>query len=264
MDETAGRSPAKITDRFLAYLVDTLPFVAGFYSTLFLLIRVWRLLPDSPAIAGRVLAGWGSLYVLYLWVSNWTGETFGKQLLGIRVERMGSGPLGPGRALLRAVGVLLSTPLCNLGYLWAFVQSDSRTWHDLLAGSWVVEAGPKTREQSVRNALLAFVALGLVVIGGARYHFSRPTFSDRVAVEKAQEGLRVLARIEESYRARHGTYTDRLTDLALESGDGARFRDAMHGIFDPDYFRIQAASDRYVLSARARDRRRTVVSMAGP
>jgi len=74
----------------------------------------------------------------------------------------------------------------------------------------------------------------------------------------------VLARIEEAYKSGNGAYTYRLADLAAASGDPARFEESMRKIFDPNKFRIQANKSRYILKARALDRGRTEVTLAGP
>lgn len=236
---------AKVTDRFLAYLVDAVPFGLGY------------------GVVGRPWL-WVGLYVLYHSVGNAAGGTIGKRMLGLRVVRLDGTPLGAARSLARALGALLSTPLLNLGYLWALVRPDSRTWHDLLAGSRVVEAGPKSGARHVANALLALLLSAAVLGAGAWLHLLRPARADLEALSRAREGLGILARIEEAYKAGHGAYTDSLAELALASGDPALFREGLAGVFDERGFRLAATRDRYFISARARDRKRTTVRLEGP
>ena len=43
-----------------------------------------------------------------------------------------------------------------------------------------------------------------------------------------------------------------------------QFKSAMGDLFDPHQFKIAASDTRYAISARAKDRRRTVVTLSGP
>ena len=257
-------SPAKLTDRFLAYLLDTVPFVTGYYAGLILLIVRWQRWPNTPQTWNRVLLVWLCAYVSYHWIGNVLGATAGKWMMGLRVRRLDGGPLGAGRSLVRALGLLASTPLFNLGFLWAFFQADSRTWHDLLAGSQVTEARSKSAGESLLTAFLSFIVLAIILGATWWSYMIRPTPADLAAVSRARDGLKILARIEDKHKAASGTYSDKLAELAVASGDVERFKSALREIFDPNGFRIQADRERYVLQARAKDRRRTVVALSGP
>jgi uncharacterized RDD family membrane protein YckC len=246
-------------------LIDTFPFGIGYYASLILLVVRWHVLPGTPRVFHAAMLVWLAAYVLYHAVGNAIGCTVGKRLLGLRVVGLDGNRLGIGKAFIRALGLLLiSTPLFNLGCLWAFVNPQSRAWHDLLASSQVIESEPQSPAQSSVRALLAFLAFGAMLALIGWFYFFRQTPWDAAAIEKARNGLKVLAQIEEQYKAKNGTYTNRLADLAAASGDVDQFRQAMREIFDPDQFRIRAGKDRYVLGARAKDRRKTVVILAGP
>ncbi len=75
-----------------------------------------------------VVLGWG------LW-----GTTPGKRLLGLYVGLApnGSPGIGVGRALLRAVGYLVSAGLLGVGFLMVAFSSSKRGLHDLIAGTYV-------------------------------------------------------------------------------------------------------------------------------
>jgi len=243
---------AKLTDRFLAYLIDTIPFWIGYYLTV-------AAHPDQRLV---FVALWMGAYVLYHAAANMMGATIGKRLLGLKVTALDGGSLGPARSLVRALGLILSTPLFNLGFLWAFVNRDSRALHDLLASSRVVDAAPKSDQRSLVSASLASLALAAaltIIIWAA---FFRPTPDDLAAIDRARRGLRILAQLEEQYKAAHGQYTNQLSDLAEASGDVGEFVRSMGEIFEPNQFKIKAGHSRFVLRARAKDRRRTVVSLA--
>ena len=86
--------------------------------------------------------------------------------------------------------------------------------------------------------------------------------SDRDAVARAQEGLKVLAGFEELHKERTGGYTDSLVELAKTSGDVDTFHNLLLDIFDPDGFRFYATKTSYTLRARARDRRSTELEIS--
>jgi uncharacterized RDD family membrane protein YckC len=68
-----------------------------------------------------------------------SGQTVGKKAMNIRViDFAGGGPIGPGRALLRYVGRILSAIPCGLGYFWMLWDSEKQTWHDKIATTVVV------------------------------------------------------------------------------------------------------------------------------
>ncbi len=263
MDEQVPASPslAKITDRFLAYLLDTVPFGVGYHASAIYLIDVTHRLPESSRF--KLGVAWVGLYVLYHAVGNVLGGTVGKALMGLRL----AGPDGDrpsfGRSALRAFGLLLSTPM-NAGFLWAFLDRDSRTWHDLMAGTRVVETRPKTRAEALTTALASLVTLAGLLVVSLWANGLRPSSADLDAVARAQQGLAVLAEVQESFKATHGAYTNSLAELAVASGDVAQFKAAMGELFDPEKFLIAASETRYSITARARDRRRTPVSYSGP
>lgn len=79
----------------------------------------------------------GVLYYTYL--EGTTGQTLGKQALGIRViDLSGGGPIGFGRAFIRYIGRFVSAIVLLLGYLWMLWDKERQTWHDKFANSVVV------------------------------------------------------------------------------------------------------------------------------
>lgn len=265
MNEEAAAPPslAKITDRFLAYLLDTVPFGVGYHASSIYLISIAGRLPDEPASRFKLACSWMALYVVYHAVGNMAGGTIGKALMGLRVAGPDWDRPSALRSAARAMGLLLSTPL-NIGFLWAFVDRDSRTWHDLLAGTRVVEVRPKTQSESLVTALASLVTLfGLAVVSVWAQGLA-PTPEDLEAIARAQQGLLVLAEVQERHKADLGSYTNSLADLAVASGDVAQFKAAMGQLFDPERFVLAASESRFSISARARDRRRTTVTLNGP
>jgi uncharacterized RDD family membrane protein YckC len=69
------------------------------------------------------------------------GQTLGKAALNIRVVNADTAPIGLGRAFVREV---IAKAVCGIipliDVLWPLWQSENKALHDLLAGTWVVEA----------------------------------------------------------------------------------------------------------------------------
>jgi len=262
MDTAHVLRPARFSERFVAYLLDTLPFVFGSVAALW----VWGSFLQRPMTNGVMAADgllWVSAAVLWQFAGNLTGGTPGKRLMGLRVvDAVGETP-GFVRAFVRAFAWLfLSTPFANFGFWLALFQPRTRALHDLAAGTYVVEHGPRRSDGA-----LAFLLAGAAAVAmfSLQYwvNIVRLRPDDIIAIEKADNGLFVLAQIEEAYREKHGTYTDSLNDLANASGDAELFRSAMLDVFRPRPFRLQAGNMRWRVVAAAKDRRNTLVTRQG-
>lgn len=262
MDSIAELRPGRFSDRFVAYLIDTFPFLIGAVAT----VWTWggplnRALDDRTLLA--IGAAWSALAALWQFVGNLGGGTLGKKALGLSVVAADGAPPGAGRALARALGWAISTPLFNLGFLIALFHPRTRALDDLISGTFVVESGPR-RSNGALLFLLAVLAAAGLLAGQAWVNLMTPTRADIAAVVRAQEGLEVVAKIEEAYREKHGTYADSLQDLAEASGNVELFRSAMLDVFSPTPFRIQAGNRGWRVTAAAKDRRRTLVHRDGP
>ena len=139
--------------RTLAYLIDAIVLVAAtlgvsyatgieflevttqeFRSAVFQSVRVFA----SPTpIAWLVIFGY--------FVGPWLlfGRTLGMAPFGLRILRSTDGSrLGPGRAIVRFFGLLLSFFVFFIGVIWVAADSRKQGWHDKLAGSVVVRPSP--------------------------------------------------------------------------------------------------------------------------
>ena len=85
----------------------------------------------SPILANFVGLG-------YIWYFTAQGQTLGQRALGIRIIDAAGNPPGAARALGRMLASILSSIPFGLGYLWAAWHPEKRTWHDSLAGTWVI------------------------------------------------------------------------------------------------------------------------------
>jgi uncharacterized RDD family membrane protein YckC len=257
-------APAKVSDRFVAFLIDLAPFLGGLIATLFYIQYRIRLAPPGRMDFIHATELWGGLAFAYQFVGNLSGGTVGKRLMGIKVVRLDGKPLGFVRSLVRAVGYFISMPLCNLGFLIAFFNPASRTLHDMLSGALVVETHAKNPAEAFILFLAAACAICALFFGNLYYDLHKPLPSDLLAVQKAGEGLRIMAQIEEAYKAKNGSYTSSLPDLVQASGDPVEFTKAMADIFDPNLFQFKVGASSYRLSGVAKDRAKTRVRIEGP
>jgi uncharacterized RDD family membrane protein YckC len=262
MDESQELRPGRFGDRLVAYLLDTIPFTVGAVGS----VWAWGGALSRP-ITNEVLLGigaaWLALAVLWQFAGNLAGGTPGKKLLGLAVVTADGSPPGFLRALARALGWVLSTPLANFGFVIALFNPRTRALHDMLSGTYVVEAGPRRSDGSLLFLVAALAAVGLFVL---QYwtNMVRPTREDLAAIGRAENGLNVIAEIEDTYRAKNGTYAATVQDLALASGNAALFRSAMLDVFRPTPFNLVAGNKRWRVVAAAKDRRNTLVRREGP
>ncbi len=255
---------AKFGDRFVAYALDTIPFVAGFIATLFIVMVRLQALPPVPRSVERLGAWWLGLMLLYQFAGNLCGASIGKRLMGLKVVRQDGTSLGFFRSFVRTLGWVLSTPFFNFGFLIALFHPQTRTLHDILSGAVVIEARPKSRSETFVLAVAGLITAAGLFFGQIYWNMTRSLPSDLLAIQKAQEGLVILARIEEAYQVQNGSYTKSLNDLAEASGNVEEFKRSMLEIFDPYLFRVEAGTRRYRISAAAKDRHKTRVSIEGP
>ncbi len=255
-------TPAMINERFIAYVLDLSPFIFAWTLSLWAMAHSYSWPVFLTPL--KVSAFWIFLYGIYQCLGVRMGGTIGKRLMGIVVIDGNGRHPGFLQSLIRAFGQILSSVFFNFGFWFAFFRADSRTLHDLLSGTFVVQLRPKSRGES--NALFAAAVCVLVFIYGVLLHglFSAPTFSEQEQVKKSADALYFLAKIEDDYKAQHGTYTDSLADLAKASGNADEFRNALKMMFQPDRFQMRAGTDVYWISAVCLDQRHTRLIVEGP
>lgn len=80
----------------------------------------------------------GAWWFGVLWLFTAVGWTPGMRAVEMTIVAADGEAPGPWRGLLRALGAFCSAAPLGLGYLWAAWDREHRTWHDHLAGTWVV------------------------------------------------------------------------------------------------------------------------------
>lgn len=150
-DELAGAGV-----RLVAYLIDTVivAIIAGVLGFIFGssigssmqirtyadLIAAQQTLETMGSIIGLVVY---FIYYIVFWTNS--GQTPGKQVMGIQVIHRDGRLLTTGEAIFRLIGYYISGLVLCIGYLWIFFDDKKRGWHDFMAGSLVVRAEKRKR-----------------------------------------------------------------------------------------------------------------------
>lgn len=80
----------------------------------------------------------GLVYFPFFWVRS--GQTPGMRPFGLYVVRdTDGGRISTGQAILRLIGMWVSAIPVYLGFIWIFIDPRRRGWHDLIAGTVMIE-----------------------------------------------------------------------------------------------------------------------------
>ncbi len=155
--EVAGPAPgirfAGYAPRLVAYIIDGI--LLGLAITVLSVVAVLMLgLGATSTDQGTTTVSGGSVlgffivllivfvvtvfYFPFFWARG--GQTPGMRLFRLRVVRdRDGGPISGGTAMIRLIGLWISGAVFYLGYIWVFIDGRRRGWHDLLAGTVVIE-----------------------------------------------------------------------------------------------------------------------------
>jgi len=146
----------------MAYLIDlALLFLFGFVLFLGAGLRLWQRFPtDLTGLIGASLTVLVVLIVVppllffsyFILLHAGCGQTIGKMLMGLRLVADDGGEVGLGQAFLRSAAALLSALPLGAGFLWAMLDQQHRTWHDLIAATgWFACSLPLTRQATFNS-----------------------------------------------------------------------------------------------------------------
>ncbi len=133
--------------RLAAYIVDAIAIgvLTAVAAVLLTFVFVVFVANGSDALAGLSILlllvavfGISVGYFPYFWATR--GQTPGMRLFGLRVVRdRDGGPVTAGQAVLRFIGFIINSAAIYIGWIWIFVDARRRGWHDLIAGTVVIE-----------------------------------------------------------------------------------------------------------------------------
>ncbi len=252
---------ATFSERALAISVDYAIFAAGYWLT-------QRAFFPDPILAvrntGLWLMIWAALFVLYQAYSSSEGRSsLGKSLLGLKVVTLEREPLGVGQALIRSA-LYLPSSFMGLGFLWSFLGNSRQCWHDMAAGSVVVCERPRQSEPMLWVRAGAAACVALFALGFMWERVWEPRYNRVKVVAYAYMGLKEMASLQQDHLKQKGRYAENVFELASLSVDPKSFLTDMAVYFDADSgININANRHGYTISARARDTRRTPVTIRG-
>ncbi len=123
---SASTEYAGLGIRAIAYLID------------FLLVNIMGVVILITVDPSGLIA-YGAAISYWVLFTGLRGQTPGKMVMGLHVVRPGRPVPGIGPALAReTLGKLMSVLSLGLGYAWAGWDPRKQTWHDKLAGTYVV------------------------------------------------------------------------------------------------------------------------------
>lgn len=257
-----GPVPAGFNERFVAYVIDALPFVLLIYWTLKPAVKAGLVSPTSGGeLKWKLL--WIAAYIVYETVFSSGGRaTLGKWLMNIRVRAADGGDLSVGKAFVRSVSYFLSSGTLNLGYLMALFTNNKRALHDLVAGSRVVSI--KERGDVAAGLVLA-VSWGLMAIflgSWLNKTVLRITPSEKKQIVTAHRTISKLAKLQEIYMQQEGRYTNDLKKLADLTGNVNAVRAELYKTLEPNTLAIASNGRRFQITAKARNWRHTEVQVS--
>ena len=133
--------------RLIAYIVDG--FIVGIAVTIVALVLTPFLIAGASSDNTGAIAATAFLYVFvvllvsvsyfpFFWARG--GQTPGMKIFKLRVVRdADGGRIGGATAIIRLIGLWISFAIFYIGIIWILVDSRRRGWHDLMAGTVVIE-----------------------------------------------------------------------------------------------------------------------------
>ena len=137
-----GHKLASWPQRVGAFLIDYLVIVVPIGIAV-ALVSPGR--NEQQSAGGALVAGLLYLIGLGVWIYNrWfmagrTGQSWGKQALGIKLLRMDNGqPIGGGLAFARDITHIIDGLPCYIGYLWPIWDNRRQTFADKIVSTVVI------------------------------------------------------------------------------------------------------------------------------
>lgn len=140
--------------RLGAYLVDIIPIILFLNIIIYLAYGINPLDSEDRVVElggqeyyqSKILRSLVRYLSFFIWIlycsvmeaSSYNG-TFGKRMLGIRVVDPMGEQLSLGNAIQRNLFKIISYLPLGLGFLWPLFDKQNRSWHDMLAKTFVVK-----------------------------------------------------------------------------------------------------------------------------
>lgn len=132
--DAGGRPPSSARGMLALPKAEFLPRAAAFALDCVLIGIVDRLLDSRQDGMYFILL---VSYHIAFW--TWQGTTLGGIIVGLRVVRTDGGPLRFVDGLVRGLSSMFSIAVLGLGCFWMLQDPDHQTWHDKIAGTYVLK-----------------------------------------------------------------------------------------------------------------------------
>lgn len=128
--------------RLISYTIDLfILFIAALaIGLIFGGLFIYGADPRVIVIIETILS-FGLLFGYYSYFFG-NGKTPGMKVAKIKLCRTdGTYQIGYGRGFIRCIGMIISSSVFGLGYLWILIDKNKQGWHDKIAGTYVVVEG---------------------------------------------------------------------------------------------------------------------------
>jgi len=132
---------AGLNSRALAFFIDII--IISLVALLAFGIGIFFVKDTGGIVLNRVfmpiyllLFFLGSSYFVVL--NGYGGKTIGKMIMGIRIISSEGNNIGFWQSFARWIGYYISGAFLFIGFLWSIFDKNSQSWHDKIAGTFVV------------------------------------------------------------------------------------------------------------------------------
>ncbi len=250
---------AGFSERFLAYVIDTLPFWFLAYFTY-----------DMAALQGiieksaRLLMFWKILWVVLFFAyevifSSGGRVTIGKKMMGIKIQSLDGSNLSIAKAFLRTIGYFISAYTINLGYMIALFTPGKRALHDYIAGSRVIKVSERGDFLEGTVLVISWALIAFFLGSWIQRTVLTLSPSEQVQIAKARRTISKLAKLEEIHFQKYGFYTDDIKRLADLTRNIPAVRKELADNLAQNSLEIASNGKKYIITAKAKNWRKTMV-----
>lgn len=120
---------AAFKDRLAAFVLDVI--------VILILVQLLNIDERPNGLAERLTLALSLAYHVGFW--TWKGTTLGGIICQLRLVRVDGAPLKLPEALVRGFTGIFSLLVLGLGFLWVMRDPEGQSWHDRVAGTYVVK-----------------------------------------------------------------------------------------------------------------------------
>ncbi len=248
-----GPAPANFYDRFIAFVIDTLPLAPLYF------LCVQYFIPILALFLTAALFAWMQAMMLMRWQ-----VTPGKWLLGISVfDLEGNAPTFK-RGFCRTLTYWVSAVPLYAGFLAAWFDEDGRAWHDKITETVVLETSPQLGK--VRAAIRVFSGFLMAVLAGGWLFLwvGLPVYLDFQHERDARQALQVLGFLQEKHFQREGHYAQDFDSLFPKGKTGVMLEDLKKVLDFNAGLAMDAGPKSFSIRARAKDGNGDILEISGP